>query len=545
MANANGWGDGASNNNIGWGKGADNAIGWGSVYSVSEAGATDIVGTPAVDPDAQAFITAAAITDPTQQAAINTLVVDLKGYNVWTKMKALYPFVGGTNSQHTWNLKNTAQFQISWQGGVVSSANGVQFNGLNSYGITGLTPSTSLSLNSTHLGYYSRTNSNATEIEIGVQQPGGNYNILEIRTSNVTYPLINQNGITSFSDLDSLGFYLGNRTASNDIDGWKNGVKKVNGNALSNALSNIPIYIGAMNSLGTASTYTSKQCAFASIGDGLTDTEAANFYTAVQAFQTTLGRSIGTQTVSDADAQAFVTAANIQDQVEANAINNLVIGMKADGLWTKMKAVYPFVGGTAASHSYNLKNTAQYQISWNGGVSHNSNGVTFGGVNGHGDTGLVMSTVFGSGYSSYGAYIRNTLTGTNINGVVSSGGVDPRCDFGYDSGVTIPFFANGTNGSNLGTDTDTKGMLIGTRQSATVVKFFRNNVAKINTTNTFSANSTASYYIGARNHPVATQYFSNNAQMALHYISDGLTDTDATNLNTRVTTFQTALNRNI
>lgn len=47
MANANGWGDGASNNDIGWGKGADNAIGWGSVYSVSEAGATDIIGTPA------------------------------------------------------------------------------------------------------------------------------------------------------------------------------------------------------------------------------------------------------------------------------------------------------------------------------------------------------------------------------------------------------------------------------------------------------------------------------------------------------------------
>jgi len=44
MANANGWGDGASNNNIGWGKGADNAIGWGSVYSVSSAGSTDIVG---------------------------------------------------------------------------------------------------------------------------------------------------------------------------------------------------------------------------------------------------------------------------------------------------------------------------------------------------------------------------------------------------------------------------------------------------------------------------------------------------------------------
>ena len=71
MANENGWGDGASNNDIGWGKGADNAIGWGSVYSVSAAGSTDIVGAAAVDPDAQAFITAAAITDPTEQSAIS------------------------------------------------------------------------------------------------------------------------------------------------------------------------------------------------------------------------------------------------------------------------------------------------------------------------------------------------------------------------------------------------------------------------------------------------------------------------------------------
>ena len=66
--------------------------------------------------DAQAFITAASITDPTQQSAINQLVVDLKGYGVWTKMQAIYPFVGGTSTSTSYNLKNTAQFQISWKG---------------------------------------------------------------------------------------------------------------------------------------------------------------------------------------------------------------------------------------------------------------------------------------------------------------------------------------------------------------------------------------------------------------------------------------------
>ena len=49
MANANGWGDGASNNNIGWGKGADNAIGWGDIHADSYAGLTDIVGIASFD----------------------------------------------------------------------------------------------------------------------------------------------------------------------------------------------------------------------------------------------------------------------------------------------------------------------------------------------------------------------------------------------------------------------------------------------------------------------------------------------------------------
>jgi len=50
MANSNGWGDGAANNTIGWGQGAINAIGWGSVYAVSSAGRTDIIGTTATAP---------------------------------------------------------------------------------------------------------------------------------------------------------------------------------------------------------------------------------------------------------------------------------------------------------------------------------------------------------------------------------------------------------------------------------------------------------------------------------------------------------------
>ena len=44
MSNKNGWGDGASNNTIGWGQGANNYIGWGSSELVSYEGLTNIVG---------------------------------------------------------------------------------------------------------------------------------------------------------------------------------------------------------------------------------------------------------------------------------------------------------------------------------------------------------------------------------------------------------------------------------------------------------------------------------------------------------------------
>jgi hypothetical protein len=251
--------------------------------------------TAPVDPDAQAFITAASITNPTQQAAINQLVVDLKGYSIWTKMKALYPFVGGTASTHKFNLKDPrdldAAFRLVFFGGGTHSVNGYLPNGTNAYADTFLTPSTTLSLNSTHLSYYSRTNSNATEIEIGVNQ-SNNYNLLEIRTSGTTYFLINQNGLTSVSDANSQGFYIGNRQASNNIDGWKNGTKLIDGTTTSTALASLKIFLGAYNNGGTFASPTTKQCAFSSIGDGLTDTEAANFYTAVQAFQTALSRNV-------------------------------------------------------------------------------------------------------------------------------------------------------------------------------------------------------------------------------------------------------------
>lgn len=306
MANANGWGDGASNNNIGWGQGANNAIGWGDSHANSWAGLTDIVGitTPPVDPDAQAFITAAAITDPTQQSAINTLVTDLKGYNIWTKMKALYPFVGGTASQHKWNLKDPrdldAAFRLQFINGWTHSANGATPNGIDAYADTKFNPVTnSLAYNNNHLSYYSRTqvgSANAFyEIGSGSSANGGTSLFCRRSSDSAAYDCgtAASNRLLISPITDGRGFYVGSGINTNAGYLFKNGVQQQIKNPLTNvSMQGYNYYVGAFNEQNTTIYYSDKQCAFSSIGTGLTTTELANFYTAVQAFQTTLGRQV-------------------------------------------------------------------------------------------------------------------------------------------------------------------------------------------------------------------------------------------------------------
>ena len=242
------------------------------------------------DSDAAAFVSAAGITDATQMSAINTLVTDLKGYGIWTKMKALYPFVGGSATAHSYNLKNTAQYQLSFSGGWTHSSTGALPNGTNAYADTSFIPN-ALAQNSAHIGYYSRTASALTTAALmGVNESGRMY--LSRFGSTSTYVGINSVGGPEPTSTSWQGFILGSRVDSSNARLFRNGSFVYNAAEASIIPDTLrPIYLGAWNRFG-AGAFSNAQCALASIGDGLTDTEAANFYTAVQAFQTTLGRQV-------------------------------------------------------------------------------------------------------------------------------------------------------------------------------------------------------------------------------------------------------------
>jgi len=265
-------------------------------------------GSSSFDSDASAFIIAAGITDPTQQTAINSLVVELKGYSIWTKLNAIYPFVGGTATTHKFNLKNPADtnaaFRLVFSGGVTHGANGVAFNGTNGYADTFLTPSTTLSANNNSLGYYSRTSvasSSASAIDMG-GVPDINADaslfclIIRRNTSNQSLFAANTSSSLSIANTtvaDGSGLFVGSIISSSSRKLYRNGSSIAS--TLTTAVQSLPaqkIYIGCISNNNVAGFFSNRECAFASIGSGLTDTESTNLYTAVQAFQTTLGRQV-------------------------------------------------------------------------------------------------------------------------------------------------------------------------------------------------------------------------------------------------------------
>jgi hypothetical protein len=71
-------------------------------------------------------------------------------------------------------------------------------------------------------------------------------------------------------------------------------------------------------------------------------------------------------------------------EYEIRSLSELVDKLVGYNLWGKFLAIYPFVGRTANSHSFNVKDINQYKITWAGTLTHNNFGVTSGG--GWGDT---------------------------------------------------------------------------------------------------------------------------------------------------------------
>jgi hypothetical protein len=250
------------------------------------------------DADAQAFfdrVTAAGGTlSTTEKDAVSTLVLSLKINSLWTSMVAIYPMVGASAAACAQNLKSSS-YTGTFSSGWTFASTGATPNGTNAFMDTALVPNSILTQNSSHLSFYSRSNVAASvSTEIGsLSNAGPSYfQLYAYYTGNIYYNLLATSTVVSVANTNSLGFFNGNRNSSTNISNFKNGTNLGNVTSISVGLNNKNVYVGALNNDGTITSYSTKECAFASIGAGLSDTQAANFYTNVQTFQTSLSRNV-------------------------------------------------------------------------------------------------------------------------------------------------------------------------------------------------------------------------------------------------------------
>ena len=262
-----------------------------------ESNINSYYGIYATDTDAQTFINAASITDGTQISAINTLVTSLKSAGIWTKMKAIYPFVGGNAASHKFNLKDPrdldAAYRITFSGGMTHSSTGVLFSGSNGYANLNINANQIFTSTDGLMGVYT-TNTSITGSNnyiFGVSNMADSEWSMSYGSGKFTFGMYRANaiqGTTTFPGLSAIGL---------ESNGWrsvyKNGTRITNSNSgFISMPQSLKMYMSARNANGTADGFSGAQYSFAFISNTLTSSENLAFYNAVQTYQTTLGRQV-------------------------------------------------------------------------------------------------------------------------------------------------------------------------------------------------------------------------------------------------------------
>ncbi len=254
----------------------------------------------------------------------------------------------------------------------------------------------------------------------------------------------------------------------------------------------------------------------------------------------------------DDDALAFITAAQITSSTQKSAIDNLVFGLKEAELWGKFPALYPFVGGSANSHKYNLKkpldDDASFRLTFVGGWNHSPTGAKP--TNAYADTHLVQNTVLSANGAGLSYYSRENIVAPAYNVEMGAFSEDSEDAF-YESikrtSVSdISHVYIGVNGSGPSYISATSAVfLTGTRINNADLRVYENGVQRAAD---FSVNSNGAtafpVYLAALNYNGGASYFSNR-ECAFAAIDSGLTASEVAVFYELVQAFQVALGREV
>lgn len=346
----------------------------------------------------------------------------------------------------------------------------------------------------------------------------------------------------------NTGTSIATRQGATSQKFFKNGSLQVDGTQPFTANPNFNFYLGAANRGGTPIDYNIQHVAFLFIGESLTNTEVTDVTNAIQKFQTTVFRELGTPIFTETDANAFstrvTTAGGSLSNTEKVAAQRLVLELKQTNLWTKMHAMYPMLGASAAACAQNLKSSS-YTASFTTGMTYAAGGITGNAANAYMDTNFTASSGFSSFNSGASIYSRTNISDTSYDYGYTRSGNGHNVYLNY-SGVGMRWqlqsnFAD--RPSIVPSGTDSSGFFVGVTGASNDRRMYKNSALLASNTNTSSASLASDTLLLCAQRAEGTPSNFSQRQYAFFALHTNLTAREVNLLSTIHRTFQNILSR--
>lgn len=234
--------------------------------------------------------------DTTRKGHINTAIVALKAAGIWALLDECW-FMAAHDSQAGLLGWKRNKDLVAVNAPTFTADRGYAGNGTTSYLNTQFIPSThgvNYIRNDASAGVYSRTDSAVNVCDFGGDKNSSNAFDFRVRydASNGEVRVNSTTGPVGFSNANSLGLFVGRRTASNAIQAYKNGSSVATSTTASTVVLDIAFYIGGMNRAGVLTIPSSRQYAFAFVGASMSAGQQLDLFTAVEAYMDAIGAGV-------------------------------------------------------------------------------------------------------------------------------------------------------------------------------------------------------------------------------------------------------------
>jgi len=234
------------------------------------------------------------------------------------------------------------------------------------------------------------------------------------------------------------------------------------------------------------------------------------------------------------------------DQIK-EAVDIYFIALDDAGLLSAYVAMYPMIGGTAATHAINALNPGTFDISWFGSPTHSATGTDFNGTNQWGDTGVQVDTDLTTNDVSLHYYTGDNV-GPTIQVAMGARGVSASLQFiifieHSTQGLRVDCYDNvDAQGSIRTTNTDGPGFYGYSRRSSTEAEIYKNGTSLATDTTGGGTPPPKTIFIGARNNNDTADLFS-TYDVREADVGSKQTDTEHSDSRDAVQTLQTTLSR--